>query len=64
MFKKIGVVVLGLISVPAMAAVDISAEVAALSTDGLGAIAAVGAVLIALASASVVYKWAKRMFFS
>ncbi len=64
MFKKISFVVLGLLPVSAFAVVDVSAEVASLTTDGTAAITAIGGALIGLAGIAVVYKWAKGMLFS
>ncbi len=64
MFKKISLALVGLLPVSAMAAVDVSAEVASLTTDGTAAITAIGGALIGLAGIAVVYKWAKGMLFS
>jgi hypothetical protein len=64
MFKKITLVVLGLMPVSVFAAVDVSTEVASLTADGTAAITAIGGALIGLAGIAVVYKWAKGMLFS
>ena len=64
MFKKISLALVGLLPVSAFAVVDVSAEVASLTTDGTAAITAIGGALIGLAGIAVVYKWAKGMLFS
>lgn len=46
------------------AAIDVSAAVTALTTDGTTAITAVGTALLALAGIAVVFKWVKAAFFS
>jgi hypothetical protein len=46
------------------AAVDVSATVTQLTTDGTAAITAVGTGLLALAGVAVVFKWVKAAFFS
>jgi hypothetical protein len=46
------------------AAVDVSATVTQLTTDGTAAITAVGTGLLALAGIAVVFKWVKAAFFS
>lgn len=48
----------------ANAAIDISAPVTALTTDGTTAITSVGTALLALAGIAVVFKWVKAAFFS
>lgn len=48
----------------ANAAVDVSATVGALTTDGTAAITAVGTALLALAGIAVIFKWVKAAFFS
>lgn len=48
----------------ANAAVDVTAVVADLTTDGTAAITAVGTALLALAGIAVVFKWVKAAFFS
>ncbi|MGQ4614235.1 major capsid protein [Acinetobacter junii] len=48
----------------ANAAIDVSAPIAALTTDGTTAITAVGTALLALAGIAVVFKWVKAAFFS
>lgn len=48
----------------ANAALDISATVTQLTTDGTSAITAVGTALLALAGIAVVLKWVKAAFFS
>lgn len=48
----------------ANAAVDVSAVVGTLTTDGTAAITAVGTGLLALAGVAVVFKWVKAAFFS
>lgn len=48
----------------ANAAVDVSATVASLTTDGTAAITAVGTALLALAGIAVIFKWVKAAFFS
>jgi hypothetical protein len=48
----------------ANAAVDVSATVTQLTTDGTAAITAVGTGLLALAGVAVVFKWVKAAFFS
>lgn len=48
---------------PAMAAIDVSSAVTALTTDGTAAITAVGGALLTLAGIAVVFKWAKAAFF-
>ena len=48
----------------ANAAVDVSAVVGDLTTDGTSAITAVGTALLALAGIAVVFKWVKAAFFS
>ncbi|HFG4505293.1 TPA: major capsid protein [Acinetobacter baumannii] len=48
----------------ANAAVDVTAPVATLTTDGTAAITAVGAALLGLAGVAVVFKWVKAAFFS
>ncbi|GJL80362.1 MAG: hypothetical protein NPINA01_33510 [Nitrospinaceae bacterium] len=47
----------------AHAAVDLSTEVAAISTDIITNIGLVGAALISAAAAVIVYKWVKAMIF-
>lgn len=46
------------------AAVDVTAIVGDLKTDGTTAITAVGTALLALAGIAVVFKWVKAAFFS
>ena len=46
------------------AAVDVSATVASLTSDGTAAITAVGTALLALAGIAVIFKWVKAAFFS
>lgn len=53
-----------LITSNANAAVDVSAIVGDLTTDGTAAITAVGTALLALAGIAVVFKWVKAAFFS
>jgi hypothetical protein len=48
----------------ANAAVDVSAIVGDLTTDGTAAITAVGTALLALAGVAVIFKWVKAAFFS
>lgn len=48
----------------ANAAVDVSAPVETLKTDGTSVITAIGTALLALAGLAVIYKWAKAAFFS
>lgn len=48
----------------ANAAVDVSATVGSLTTDGTAAITAVGTALLALAGIAVIFKWVKAAFFS
>ena len=48
----------------ANAAVDVSAIVGDLTTDGTAAITAVGTALLALAGIAVIFKWVKAAFFS
>ncbi|MQZ29581.1 hypothetical protein F4U02_00950 [Acinetobacter haemolyticus] len=48
----------------ANAAIDVSAPVQQLQTDGTSAITAVGTALLALAGIAVVFKWVKASFFS
>lgn len=48
----------------ANAAIDVTAPIAALTTDGTTAITAVGTALLALAGIAVVFKWVKAAFFS
>lgn len=45
-------------------AVDVTAVVGDLTTDGTSAITAVGTALLALAGIAVVFKWVKAAFFS
>ena len=47
----------------AFAAVDLTAEATAITTDGTAAITAIGGALVGLAVVAVVYKWAKGMIF-
>lgn len=67
--KKYGLVTA--VAVPAIvaadsasAAVDVSAAVSTLTTDGTTAITAVGVGLITLAGVAIVFKWVKAAFFS
>lgn len=53
-----------LITSNANAAVDVSAIVADLTTDGTAAITAVGTALLTLAGVAVIFKWVKAAFFS
>lgn len=48
----------------ANAAVDVTAMVTDLTTDGTAAITAVGTALLTLAGIAVVFKWVKAAFFS
>lgn len=48
----------------ANAAVDVTAIVGDLTTDGTAAITAVGTALLALAGIAVIFKWVKAAFFS
>ena len=48
----------------ANAAVDVSATVSSLTSDGTAAITAVGTALLALAGIAVIFKWVKAAFFS
>jgi len=48
----------------ANAAIDVSAVVGDLTTDGTAAITAVGTALLALAGIAVIFKWVKAAFFS
>ena len=48
----------------ANAAVDVTAIVSDLTTDGTTAITAVGTALLALAGIAVIFKWVKAAFFS
>lgn len=48
----------------ASAAIDITAPLSALTTDGTAAISAVGMVLIGLAATAIVFKWVKAAVFS
>ena len=48
----------------ANAAVDVTAIVGDLTTDGTAAITAVGTALLALAGVAVIFKWVKAAFFS
>lgn len=45
-------------------AVDVTAIVGDLTTDGTAAITAVGTALLALAGIAVIFKWVKAAFFS
>lgn len=45
-------------------AVDVTAIVTDLTTDGTAAITAVGTALLALAGIAVIFKWVKAAFFS
>lgn len=63
--KKFGLAAtLSAAAVSSNAAIDVSAPVAALTTDGTTAITAVGTALLALAGIAVVFKWVKAAFFS
>ncbi len=53
-----------LITSNANAAVDVTAIVGDLTTDGTAAITAVGTALLALAGIAVIFKWVKAAFFS
>lgn len=53
-----------LVASNANAAVDVSATVADLTSDGTAAITAVGTALLALAGIAVIFKWVKAAFFS
>lgn len=48
----------------ANAAIDITAPISTLTTDGTTAITAVGTALLALAGIAVIFKWVKAAFFS
>ena len=48
----------------ANAAIDVSAAVSSLTTDGTAAITAVGTALLSLAGIAVIFKWVKAAFFS
>lgn len=50
-------------STGAMAAVDISTQVATMVTDGTSVITAVGLGMFTLAGVTVVFKWGKAQFF-
>lgn len=52
------------LSSSANAAVDVSSQVTALTTDGTAAITAVGTALLTLAGIAIVFKWVKAAFFS
>lgn len=60
----VGAVVGAALITNANAAVDVTAPVATLTTDGTAAITAVGTALLALAALAVVFKWVKAAFFS
>jgi len=51
------------LSVPAFAAIDVSAATTSITTDGTAAITAVGGALIGLAGVAVVFKWVKGAIF-
>lgn len=53
-----------LVSSPAMAAIDVSAEATAFQTDFLAAAAVIGASFLAAGFGAIVWKWAKGMLFS
>ncbi|MCP4257015.1 MAG: hypothetical protein GY880_24795 [Planctomycetaceae bacterium] len=61
--KKLVLLIASFAPVSAFAAVDVSTEIAALTTDGTAALTAVGGALVGLAVIAVVYKWAKGMIF-
>lgn len=48
----------------ANAAVDVTAIVGDLTTDGTAAITAVGTALLTLAGVAIIFKWVKAAFFS
>jgi hypothetical protein len=50
-------------SVPANAAIDVSAAVGTMQTDGTSALTAVGTGIIALAGVALVFRWVKAAFF-
>ncbi|WP_228157528.1 major capsid protein [Acinetobacter sp. AM] len=49
---------------PAFAAVDVTAPVGQITTDGTSVITAIGTALLGLAGLAVIFKWAKASFFS
>jgi len=59
-----GAAVSGLLISSNANAVDVTAVVADLTTDGTSAITAVGTALLALAGIAVIFKWVKAAFFS
>lgn len=62
--QVLGVLALGVLaSHPAMAAIDVSAATATITTDGTAAITAVGVALIGLAGVALVFRWVKAAFF-
>lgn len=56
---------IGLLIAPLVshAAIDVSAAVTQITTDGTAAITAVGTALIGLAALSLVFRWVKATFF-
>jgi uncharacterized membrane protein (DUF373 family) len=61
--QVVTVVTAGMVSFQSNAAIDVSAAVTAITTDGTAAITAIGGALIALAATAVVFKWAKGAIF-
>ena len=59
-----GAAVGGLLITSNANAVDVTAIVGDLTTDGTAAITAVGTALLALAGIAVIFKWVKAAFFS
>lgn len=54
---------LAVVAPSAFAAVDVSAAVTSLTTDGVAAITSIGGAMLVLASVAVVFIWAKAAFF-
>ena len=62
---KYGALVLGssVVSTSALADIDVTGAVTAITTDGTAAITAIGGALLSLAGIAVVFKWAKGAIF-
>lgn len=61
--KSLALLASSLVSASSFAAVDISEEVATLTTDGTSALTTIGGAMIGLAGIAVVFKWAKAAMF-
>lgn len=52
-----------LASAASQASIDVTAPVAAITTDGTAAVTAIGGAMLGLAAVAIVFKWAKAAIF-